>query len=185
MKHYLSIVIPLLYLIGCNSDNSEILLLDPLRIDSATYLRLDSLNLDYQAIFDETTGIYGIRLDSNITSDLAGNDIYGITYEISIPESSVIENISDTVFARVGANAIYPIGIDLALQIAKGGEHWKFLIPSSLSYVNYAGDDLIPFQTAIEFDVKIIEVVDEVEINNREFEFLDAYVKDTIEFFRD
>ncbi|MFT6855767.1 MAG: FKBP-type peptidyl-prolyl cis-trans isomerase [Cyclobacteriaceae bacterium] len=183
MKHYLSIVSFLLCLMGCNSDNGEVIPSDSLSIDSTIYFRLDSLNLNYQAIYDESSGIYAIRLDSNITNDIpVDNDIYGFTYELSIPDSVAVENVSDTVFAKVGANTIYPIGIDLALQFTKGGEHWKFFIPASLCYLNYPGDNLIPFETALEFDVNVIEVLSEVEINRREFEYLDLYVKDTLNF---
>ncbi|MEQ8239608.1 MAG: FKBP-type peptidyl-prolyl cis-trans isomerase [Cyclobacteriaceae bacterium] len=181
MKQLYWIFVIVIVLQSCKTEDVEVLN-SLLTMDSATYISIDTLNPDFQAIFDQSTGIYGIRLDSNITDGAPTPDIYLITYVLSIPQGQVIERVNDTINLRIGANAIYPTGIDQALQLAKAGESWKFIIPSSLAYVNYSGDNLIPFQTSLEFDVNIIEVIDENEVNAREFEFLESYVNDTLNF---
>ena len=182
MKQLYWILVIGMVLQSCNTDDDIDLSNNILAIDSATYNSLDSLNPRFQAIFDDSTGIYGIRLDSNISVGEPTSDIYLITYVLSVPQGQVIERVSDTIKLRVGENAIYPTGIDQSLQLARAGESWKFVIPPNLAYVDYQGDNLIPFQTALEFDVNIIEIIDENEVNAGEFEFLESYVNDTLNF---
>ncbi|MFY0600555.1 MAG: FKBP-type peptidyl-prolyl cis-trans isomerase [Cyclobacteriaceae bacterium] len=133
--------------------------------DSAIVAHLDSLNVTYQV---DENGIYYYPITLNPTgkTQLDGT-ILSIYYTLDVLGGQNLITYDsadgDPIRLKRGANAIYPIGIDLSLAYMNQGEEWVFIIPSSLAYPEYTSD-LIPENSILQFRATLEEIQNENDI---------------------
>lgn len=98
---------------------------------------IDSMGIDATL---EENGVYQYLIAANTNPNLNNyGEVFRIQYELYELDGKLIDsvtsNTSDTVvILKQGSGAVYPVGIDLALNLMDAGETRGFIIPSALAY---------------------------------------------------
>ncbi|MEQ8472428.1 MAG: FKBP-type peptidyl-prolyl cis-trans isomerase [Marinoscillum sp.] len=152
---------------------------------------LDSAGLTDQASRDET-GFYAYPITINPSGKTqASGSVLGIHYKLYRLDGMLIDVYDsldgDTLIMKQGVNAIYPVGIDYALSYLKEGEEWGFIIPSKLAYGDYSYSTLIPENTIIRIDIKLLEIRSDDDVLEEDLRaiskhFTDAGLRDTVAY---
>ncbi|MEM9987545.1 MAG: FKBP-type peptidyl-prolyl cis-trans isomerase, partial [Bacteroidota bacterium] len=121
----------------------------------------------------DDNGIYTYPIVINPGGRPSSNGVLSIYYTVRVlGSSSPIDvydrNDGDPLVMRQGANAIYPVGLDLALPVMNEGDTYGFIIPSHLAYDTLEFSTLIPANSIIEFEVELVQVRAESEVVSEE-----------------
>ena len=109
----------------------------------------------------DENGIYSYPIELSSGGTNAAGNVLAIYYSVSLLDGTIIdeydEDDGDPILMRQGVNAIYPVGLDLALPNMNEGDTYGFVIPSALAYdtVSFAS---IPTGSIVEFEVELVEV---------------------------
>ncbi len=142
---------------------------DALLEDSTIVSYLDTMSVTYTR---DTSGIYSYLITANDTGKTqAEGTILSIYYDLKVLGGQRLERIdstnSDPLRMKRGVNAIYPIGIDLALAKMKEGETWGLVIPSKLAYGKYSSV-LIPENSIITIDITLKRIQNDNDIRSED-----------------
>ncbi len=140
---------------------------------------LDSLAID--AIID-SSGVYAYPIISDSTAKTQDEgDVLRFFYTLSVFDGEIIDVKdsldTDTTVVRQGVNAIYPIGVDVALSYLKEGEKWGFIIPSNMGFGSFGYSNLIPANATLMMEIELISITSEQKIQNHELVLIDTYVE--------
>lgn len=152
----------LLELTSCNKNRDP----EPvLSEDSTIVAYLDSAGIVYQV---DGNGIYSFPITLNPTGkQQSEGKILGIYFELSVLDGPLLQQYDatdgDPIRLKQGVNAVYPIGVDLALNYMAEGEEWGFVIPSALAYPGYSSS-LIPENAILFFEVTLASIQNENDV---------------------
>ena len=166
-------------LLRCGSDDS----IEPSTVaveqDSTILSFFETVGND-SATVDEN-GIYSYPIVLNPGGASASGGVLSIYYRVgTLGGSGDIDVYSssdgDPIVLKQGSNAVYPVGLDLALAQMNEGETYGFVIPSSLAYdtVNLAG---ISENAIIEFEIELVSVQSVSQVEADEDEAIETYVE--------
>lgn len=140
---------------------------------------IDSLAVD--VVQDEESGLYfyPITINPDGKTQNEGN-VLSIFYRMEVLGGNTIDVYDsldqDTLMLKQGVNAIYPVGLDLALGYLKEGEKWGFILPSNIAYGDFSYSTLIPENAIIEIEIELIKIQNEEEVLEDELLEIAAYV---------
>lgn len=143
---------------------------------------LDSAGLADVAQQDES-GLYyySITLNSDGKTQSDGK-VLSIFYKLQVLGGQMLDELDsldgDTLVVKQGADAIYPVGLDLALDYMKEGETWGFILPSDLAYGNYSYSTLLPANSVILAEITLLEIRSEDDVLTEELKRINQYVYD-------
>lgn len=148
----------LLVLSYCNDDTGESGTSDQ---DAADQIIIEAYlaENDTLAVAHES-GIYYTVEDTVVTgSSVNSGDILSIYFTAQVMNGNVYDQITrgeeDSLLLRHDVNAVYPVGLDIALGLMKEGETFTFYIPSSLAYGDYSFSSLIPENSILIIEVQL------------------------------
>ncbi|MEM9340279.1 MAG: FKBP-type peptidyl-prolyl cis-trans isomerase [Bacteroidota bacterium] len=166
----------LLLLIGsCSKD-------DPAPVTQAdTEIRsyIDSLGIS--AVRDES-GIYYYAIDSNPGGvPVSPGTVVSFYYRLSDLNGGTLASVQrsdgDSLLAKQGASAIYPVGLDIGLSFMRSGETFGIILPPSLGYEQLTSGAIDPDLVTL-LEVEVVGVVSEAEVFNQELTEMSDYVSD-------
>ncbi len=133
----------------------------------------------------DANGIYYYPIVLNPGGNTASNGVLSIYYTArvlgsSIPIDIFDRNDGDPLVLRQGANAVYPVGLDLILPVMNEGDTYGFIIPSYLAYDTLEFSTLIPANSIIEFEVELVQVRSESEVVVEEGNAINQYIDDAL-----
>lgn len=131
----------------------------------------------------DTSGIYAYPITLNPSGKTqASGSVLGIHYKLYRLDSTLIDVYDsldgDTIVLKQGVNAVYPVGIDYALGYMKEGEEWGFIIPSNLAYGDYSYSTLIPQNTIIRIEIKLLQIRSDDDVLEEELYAINRHVTD-------
>ncbi len=154
---------------SCKKD-SEISIDEQEATEIAAYL--DSMGLSSEASLDDS-GIYSypIVLNPGGAAPSSGS-VLSFFFSMELLDGTVIDRYdsldTDTLRVKLGAEAIYPTGVDLALGYLKEGEKWGFVLPSNQAFGDFSYSTLIPENAIIKLEIELLEIQSEEDILNEE-----------------
>lgn len=177
MKQYLFYLVFLLTLVivSCKGDSTK-----EAQVSEEVLIQayIDSLALDISADADGLFA-YPVTLNPGGKTQLEG-DVLKLYYKMDVLGGGTIDVQdsldTDSLIVKQGANAIYPIGLDLALAYMREGEKWSFIIPSKLGFSDFAFSTLIPENAVLLVDIKLLSIQSEDDILNHEIVAIGSYV---------
>lgn len=141
---------------------------------------LDSLGV-LESVGQDESGLYyyPITLNPSGKTQSSGN-VLSIHYRLEVLGGQVIDILDsldqDTLVVKQGANAIYPVGLDGALEYLKEGETWGFVLPSDIAYGDFTYSTLIPEKAIILAELTLLKIRTEDEVLEDELEAISQYV---------
>lgn len=137
--------------------------------DSTIVSYLDTMDVSYTR---DTSGIYAYTITSNPSGkSQSEGTILSVYYNLKVLGGQTLEQIdpteSDPVRMKRGVNAIYPVGVDLALAKMKEGEKWGFVIPSQWAYRDYSSS-LIPKNAIIVIEITLDRIQNDNDIRSED-----------------
>ncbi len=131
-------------------------------------------------LIDEN-GIYRWPVAFNPGGTPAANGVVSIYYTASLLDGTVInthdEADGDPIVMKQGASAIYPVGLDLGLANMNEGETYGFILPSQWAYDTLSFSSLIPTNSIVQFEVRLMDVRTEAEILDEETTTINNYIE--------
>jgi FKBP-type peptidyl-prolyl cis-trans isomerase len=118
-------------------------------------------------------GFYYTVIESNATGkQVEEKDIVSVFYEIKTLNGTIIDEVKESSEVpkkiNVLGNAIFPEGFLLGTALMKEGEKYRFYIPSNLAYGPYNYESLIPSNSVLIIESKIVKI--ESEDDQKQFE---------------
>ena len=130
----------------------------------------------------DTTGIYSFPITLNPAGQNAAGRVLSIYYVLSIMGGDTIqfkdETIGDPARLLQGASAVYPVGLDLGLELMNEGEEYGFILPPDLAYDSLSFSTLIPSGSFIQFSVRLVDVQTEAAILEEELLVIENYIEE-------
>ncbi|MBV6646900.1 MAG: FKBP-type peptidyl-prolyl cis-trans isomerase [Cyclobacteriaceae bacterium] len=167
------------FLLSCKNDDGD--------TPSGSNTEQDSLIVAYLAdsaittAQRDTSGIYyyPITLNPGGTTQASG-DVLSFYYNVSVLGGQLIDDYDeldgDPIRVRQGVSAIYPVGLDVGLSFMREGEEYSFILPSAQAYEDFSFSTLIPENSIILFNVRLITIESEQDILNQESLDINQYI---------
>lgn len=170
--------VTILVVASCNPDDAEVVADDQDDVLIAAYI-------DTAAGFEKgDDGIYYRQLSFNPSGARVPEDgqILSIQYTLSLlgetPFTSATDStgVDSLVVLKQGAGAIYPAGLDLALDTMSAGEEWEFILPSALAFGNMELVN-IPAKAILLVHIRLLDVQTEGDVHTTQLAEIQAYVQ--------
>ncbi|WP_420319044.1 FKBP-type peptidyl-prolyl cis-trans isomerase [Ekhidna sp.] len=163
MNKYPFIIILIVGLIisSCGGDDSPVT-----SIDQEVQVWLDSAGIS--ATRDDNTGIYYYSDLTNTSGTAASaGSVASIYYTLSDLDGNVIashqRSDGDSLTFKVGASAVYPVGVDFAVGLMRAGEVFNFILPPAQAYQELTSGAISP-NTIVHLQVELVDVNTEANI---------------------
>lgn len=166
-------LIALLFL-SCAKDDDVILANDT---DQTIMSWLDSMNINAKR---DSSGIYYYPIDSNdLASSNKSGAIMAIYYSMTTLDGSFTSTYNrtngDSLLFKQGASAVYPVGIDRAVELMEVGETFGFIIPHDLAYDGLGTSNILTNKN-IQIEIELAAVLQENDIFQQEIEDIENYI---------
>jgi len=138
-------------------------------------------------------GLKAERLRSGIyTEVLASNDagaavedesIVAIRYSISTLAGKLIGNLPDSAapirffHAKRNPNALFPQGINVAIERMREGERHRLYLPSYQAFGSYSFGQLIPRETILIADIEVVKLEHEDTIKATNYQAMEKFIQ--------
>ena len=166
---------------SCNKDEGVSQREEQMKLDEeliSRYLSENNVNAD-----KNEKGIYYEIIKENTSGNLIQlNDIVSVYYRISLLNGKVLgakvrENTNGPIKFQHKKDALIPEGINYGVQYMRVGEIFKFYIPSSMAFHDFAVDHLMGPNEVIVAEVEVVEVISEEEQKQIENDSIQNYLK--------
>ncbi|MEM9671316.1 MAG: FKBP-type peptidyl-prolyl cis-trans isomerase [Bacteroidota bacterium] len=123
------------------------------------------------------SGIYTEMLTSNDAGAAVEDEsIVAIRYSLSTLNGKLIGNLPDSVapirffHAQRNPNALFPRGINIAIERMRVGERYRLYLPSYHAFDSYSFGQLIPRKTIVIAEVEVVKLEheDSIKVNNHQ-----------------
>lgn len=144
---------------------------------------LDSMGIN--AIPDEN-GIYQWLIQPNTDPALNNSgDIFSIQYALYELGGGLIDSVSNStqdtiVVLKQGAGAVYPVGIDLALNYLDAGQTRGFILPANVAYGSHSLTGISDNATILA-EITLVNVRSEDDVFNEGRDRIDQYSAENLE----
>ncbi|MEO9873168.1 FKBP-type peptidyl-prolyl cis-trans isomerase [Ekhidna sp.] len=170
MNKYIVLILSVL-LIACKNDDVALT-----SVDNDIQAWLDTMNIS--AARDDS-GIYYFADSLNPSGDQASNgSVIAIYYTLSDLDGNVIasrlQSSGDSLVFKLGASAVYPIGLELA-RIMRVGEVYNFIMPPDQAYSGLTSGAINPSLIA-RMQVQLVGVFNENDLFAQEIVDIDDYI---------
>lgn len=140
---------------------------------------LDTMNIT-TAVRDDNTGIYYYADSLNPAGIQAtAGSVAAIYYTLSDPSGNVIaqhqQANGDSLIYKVGASAVYPLGVDFGVGIMRVGEIYNFILPPSQAYQDLTSGAINPSLIA-HLQITLVAVHNESDLFTQEVVDIANYV---------
>ncbi|MEQ9467981.1 MAG: FKBP-type peptidyl-prolyl cis-trans isomerase [Ekhidna sp.] len=175
MKRSLAILI-LIYLISaCGSDD-----VTTTSADEEIQAWLDTMNIT--ASRDDNTGIYAYEEVTNPAgAPVTNGSVTAIYYILQDLNGNTIashqRSDGDSLIFKVGANAVYPIGVDFSVTQMRVGETYHFILPPDQAYADLTSGAINPNLIA-NLQIELVGVHNENDLFAQEITAIDDYISD-------
>lgn len=173
MKRLFSIALIGCLLASCGGD-------DVTRTSTDTTITnwLDAAGLT--ATRDDGTGIYYFADTLNPSgAAISGGDVVAIYYTLNDLQGNLIASYQagngDSLIFKVGASAVYPIGLDFGVKQMRVGERFHFILPPAQAYPDILSGALDP-RGIYELIVEAVGVFDENDLFLQDLVDIDDYI---------
>ena len=170
----------LLMMGSCVNDDETSINDEQLKIDQELISRYLSEN---NVVADKNEdGIYYEIIRENQSGNLIQiNDIVSVYYRISllsgkVLEAKVRENVSEPLKFQHKAEALIPAGINYGIQYMRVGEIFKFYIPSSMAFYDFAVEHFMGPNEVIVAEVEVVNVISEEDQKQLEIDSIRSYL---------
>jgi len=174
-----------LFVSACNNDSNSSIDADSQNAAISDYINQSGNDSAQNFTTPDGFIIYywPIQLNDNTDAQKAGtNSAISFTYEVSLLDGTVISAFqsTDSVFAKMGSNSIYPIGFDLSLQEIgiKEGEEYAFVLPSKYAFGSFEVSNFFPANSILIYKIRLFNVYSENEIFEVESGNILQYIND-------
>ena len=164
--------------VGCkDSDNSDSDDLDAMQREEIETFISDN---ELEATRDDD-GFYYIVVQENPDGrSQSEGTILSIYYRMSTLGGDeiafYIADNGDPLRLNQGANAVFPVGLDLGLDLMREGETYRFLLPTSLAFQGIEFSSLITATTIIDLEVELVLIENEDDILAAEIVDIEDYI---------
>jgi len=164
-----------LLLLACGSDDVV-----STSADGTIEAWLDSMNIS--ATRDDGSGIYYYAEELNPTGVQASSGgVAAIYYTLSDLNGNVIashqRSNGDSLIFKMGASAVYPIGIDEAVPVMRVGETYNFILPPEQAYLDLTSGAIHPNLIA-HLQIELVGIHSEADLFARDIVAIDDYISD-------
>ncbi|WP_144017334.1 FKBP-type peptidyl-prolyl cis-trans isomerase [Ekhidna lutea] len=175
MKRCIAIIVFGSLLIACRNDD-----IATATADEQIQLWLDSTGVI--ATREENSGIYYYADSLNPTGTQAATGrVAAIYYILSDLEGNIIASHQrvdgDSLLFKIGASAIYPIGIDGGISLMREGEIYNFILPPDQAYTDLSSGAINPNLIA-HLQIHLTAVHDEPTLFAQEQMDIQQYIDD-------
>ncbi len=129
------------------------------------------------------SGIYTEVLTSNSTGTaIADESIVAIRYSLSTLAGKLIGDLPDSAapvrffHAQRNPNALFPQGINIAIERMREGERHRLYLPSYQAFGSYSFGQLIPRETIIIADIEVVKLEHEDSIKENNHQALEEFI---------
>ena len=128
-----------------------------------------------------SSGLYytAVSVDSTMLSPTGMNQVASIYYNLLSLEGDTISSRQredgDSLQFKIGANAVYPVALDEALQLMTEGDVYTFIVPPNIGY-GITGSAIIEDETIVQIDISLVDIQSEDSININEIEQIQTYI---------
>mgnify|MGYP001799880145 CR=1 FL=1 len=174
---YIAIGIGLMLLIGCKNDDSV-----STSSDDTIVAWLDSMNIS--ASRDDNTGIYYYPDSLNPAGTQASSgSVAAIYYTLYDLNDNVIASYQrttgDSILFKIGASAVYPVGIDAVISVMRVGETYNFNLPPEQAYRDLTSGAINPLLIA-RLQVALVGLSQEADLFAQESVDIQQYIDDNL-----
>ncbi|NQZ77789.1 MAG: FKBP-type peptidyl-prolyl cis-trans isomerase [Ekhidna sp.] len=155
---------------------------DPVVLSSDAQIQawLDTAGI--QGIRDESTGIYYYAIQENQAgATLSQGSIAGIYYDLYDLQDNLIashqRSNGDSLIFKVGASAVYPVGVDFGVAQMRLGEIYGFILPPEQGY-SELNNPSISNQLIARLEISLVSISQEVDLAVTEDAGIRAYITD-------
>lgn len=176
-------LISFIALLSCKKDNS----VEPAStIDLEIMAWLDTMNINAER--DESGIYYYPEIQNTGGASTFDGSVVSIYYELSDLDGNVIASHQrvdgDSLSFKLGASAVYPVGVDIAVSLMRVGETYNFILPPDQAYgelTSGAIDSTLIARLSIE--LVNVEIEDNIFANEviAVDSYIDRYYLDSLE----
>lgn len=163
-------------LMGCGNDDGSNLT----PYDTTIQAFLSQNNI---AATRTSSGLYyrSVSIDTATQSTISNGQVVSVYYDLLDLEGNVIASHQradgDSLQFKVGANAVYPVGLNEAALLMTEGDTYSFIIPPPIGYET-TGSAIIADESIVQIDLTIVDVQQEDSVNLNEIERIQTYITD-------
>lgn len=173
-KHILLFLIVGVWLVSCKKDKETV----ASSVDGTIQAWLDTMNIT--ATKDANTGIYTYPEISNSSgTGVSSGNIVAIFYTLKDLNGNVISSYTrsngDSLLFKVGASAVFPVGVDYAVAQMKSGETYNFILPPNQAYASVTSGVISSNLIAL-LQIELVAVHTESDISASELTQIDQYI---------
>lgn len=138
-------------------------------------------------------GIYYYRIEENAAGDQVGQggDVLAFYYQLFDLEENLLAGFQrsdgDSLLAKTGASAFFPIGLDGLFSVMREGEKYAFLIPASAGYGEVASLNTSDGSNVVRLEVQLVGLFSESDIDAIESNRIQTFIAendlDSVEIF--
>lgn len=164
----------LLFLVSCNKDDVTLNAEDQEILNWLTANDL-SATRDSNGIYFYVDSLSGL----NITA--SSGDVVSMYYTLTDLEENIIESRTrlngDSIAFKYNASAVYPIGIDKAIEHMKLRDTYTFILPSEQAYGSLNSGS-IASDAIVKITIELVNIQEETSIFDSEIATIDSYIVD-------
>lgn len=141
---------------------------------------LDTMGIS--ATRDDDTGIYYYEeVDNPSGAPVVSGAVVAIYYSLRDPNGNLVaQHLSsdgDSLVFKVGASAVYPLGLDFGVSQMRVGEVYTFILPPAQAYVDLTSGD-IDSRLIAHLQVQLVGVHNESDLFTQENVAIQDYIDD-------
>ncbi|MEQ8906758.1 FKBP-type peptidyl-prolyl cis-trans isomerase [Ekhidna sp.] len=163
------------FLLSCSNDDIVVL-----SADAEIQAWLDTMGIS--ASRDDDTGIYYYEVVDNPSGNQAvSGAVAAVYYTLRDPDGNIIaqhlRSDGDSLIFKIGASAVYPLGLDFGVSLMRVGEIYNFIFPPSQAYTDLTSGD-IDSRLIAHFQVQLVGVHNETDLFIQENVAIQDYIDD-------
>lgn len=170
---YILIAFSGILLLSCGNDDSV-----STSADGNIQAWLDSTSIS--ASRDDATGIYYYADSLNPSgTQVSSGSVAAIYYTLSDLNGNVIashqRSNGDSLIFKVGASAVYPLGVDRGVTLMRVGEIYNFILPPEQAYQDLTSGAINPNLIA-HLEIQVVGVHNESDLFAQDIVAIDDYI---------
>ncbi|MEO1255368.1 MAG: FKBP-type peptidyl-prolyl cis-trans isomerase [Bacteroidota bacterium] len=175
MTRFITILGIIIGICSCGKDDVVIT-----EVDDEISAWLDTMNIS--ASRDNGTGIYFYPEVTNSAGTQATNgSVVAIYYTLSDLNGNLIASHrrgnGDSLVFKLGASAVYPVGLDFCVGLMNVGETYNFILPPAQAYRELTSRAINPSVIAL-LQIELAAVQSEADLFQQDNEDIQAYIDD-------